>query len=150
MSRSSGGPRPARGSPPAKGAAKGARPTKGAPPTEGARAAGTPPETGSRRVTGPPLGNGPTGDPDFAEEHTSPTFADQMAGGPEGIRESESPRGLAGMDQQRWPRRRWWSAVTRAARWAARWAGRVWRRVRRRGGPAATASEVRRRERRRT
>ncbi len=116
MSRSSGGPRPARGSGPAKGARSGNGPAKG-----------------SRRGTGPPLGNGPNGDPDFAEEHTSPTFADQMAGGPEGIRESESPRGLAGLDQHRWPRRTWWSAVVRAARRGVRWAAPRWRRLRRRG-----------------
>jgi hypothetical protein len=33
---------------------------------------------------------------DFAEEHTRPTFADDQDGGPEGIREPESPRGKGG------------------------------------------------------
>lgn len=33
---------------------------------------------------------------DFAEEHTRPTFADEQDGGPEGIREPESPRGKGG------------------------------------------------------
>jgi hypothetical protein len=37
-------------------------------------------------------------EPDFAEEHTSPTFADQKRGGPERAPEEESPRGLSGMD----------------------------------------------------
>lgn len=45
-------------------------------------------------------------EPDFAAEHTSPTFADELAGGPERIRESESPKGLAGMDS--WRRFRRW------------------------------------------
>jgi hypothetical protein len=35
-------------------------------------------------------------DGDFAEEHTSPTVADEMDGGPEGIREPESPEGRGG------------------------------------------------------
>jgi hypothetical protein len=35
---------------------------------------------------------------DFAEEHTSNTFADEVRGGLEGAPEPESPRGLAGMD----------------------------------------------------
>lgn len=37
-------------------------------------------------------------EPDFAEEHTSATFADEIPGGPERAPEPESPRGLAGMD----------------------------------------------------
>lgn len=41
---------------------------------------------------------GPDTGPDFAEEHTSPTFADQMPGGPEGQPEDASPKGLAGAD----------------------------------------------------
>lgn len=35
-------------------------------------------------------------DADFASEHTSPTFADDMPGGPEGRQEPESPSGEAG------------------------------------------------------
>jgi hypothetical protein len=38
-------------------------------------------------------------DSDFADEHSSPTLADQMPGGPEGRPEPESPKGYAGMDQ---------------------------------------------------
>jgi hypothetical protein len=45
------------------------------------------------QAAGPP----PLGD-DFADEHASATFADQMPGGPEGAAESESPEGYAGMD----------------------------------------------------
>lgn len=37
-------------------------------------------------------------EPDFAEEHTEPTFADQQEGGLERVREPESPEGYAGMD----------------------------------------------------
>jgi hypothetical protein len=37
-------------------------------------------------------------EPDFAEEHSSPTFADEQRGGAERAPEPESPRGLAGMD----------------------------------------------------
>ncbi|MDQ7911238.1 hypothetical protein RB614_42790 [Phytohabitans sp. ZYX-F-186] len=40
-------------------------------------------------------------DSDFAEEHSSPTFADQMSGGPEGEPEPESPKGYTGMDPSR-------------------------------------------------
>ena len=45
----------------------------------------------------------PIGDPDdetgdFASEHDAPTYAEEQAGGPEGAREEESPRGLAGAD----------------------------------------------------
>lgn len=36
--------------------------------------------------------------PDFADEHSSPTFADEVPGGLERVREPESPRGLAGME----------------------------------------------------
>lgn len=37
-------------------------------------------------------------EPDFAEEHTEPTFADEQRGGPEGVPEPESPKGYGGMD----------------------------------------------------
>lgn len=37
-------------------------------------------------------------DSDFAGEHDTATFADEQAGGPEGIKEAESPSGWAGMD----------------------------------------------------
>jgi hypothetical protein len=40
----------------------------------------------------------PLDEPDFAEEHTSATFADQMPGGPEGASEPETPEGYAGME----------------------------------------------------
>lgn len=40
----------------------------------------------------------PDAEPDFAAEHSSLTFADELEGGPERAREPESPRGLAGMD----------------------------------------------------
>ena len=42
----------------------------------------------------------PIGDegPDFAEEHDSASHAGEMAGGPEGEPEDDSPRGLAGAD----------------------------------------------------
>lgn len=40
----------------------------------------------------------PDEDADFAPEHRSPTISDQMAGGPEGRPEDDSPRGLAGHD----------------------------------------------------
>jgi hypothetical protein len=43
-------------------------------------------------------GSLPDADPDFADEHTDTTFADELEGGPEGAREPESPRGLSGMD----------------------------------------------------
>lgn len=36
--------------------------------------------------------------PDFADEHDSMTFAEEMPGGPEGVDEPESPKGYAGMD----------------------------------------------------
>jgi hypothetical protein len=50
--------------------------------------------------------NTPIGDPDdvdeaggdFADEHSSTTFADEREGGPEGETEPESPEGYAGMD----------------------------------------------------
>lgn len=45
-------------------------------------------------------------EPDFAEEHTSATFADELSGGPEGITESESPEGYAGMESRGLSRRR--------------------------------------------
>lgn len=54
------------------------------------------------RETGPE----PEHEPDFAEEHKSATFADQLEGGPEGRPESESPKGYAGMEARRLSRRR--------------------------------------------
>lgn len=39
-------------------------------------------------------------EPDFASEHSSVTFADQLAGGPEGARDPDSPKGLAGADDR--------------------------------------------------
>ena len=39
---------------------------------------------------------GDTDEGDFAEEHTSTTFADQMRGGPEGTPEPETPSGEGG------------------------------------------------------
>lgn len=42
-------------------------------------------------------------EPDFASEHSSPTFADEQPGGPEGVPEPESPKGYAGAD---WGHRR--------------------------------------------
>ncbi|TDE01485.1 hypothetical protein [Jiangella asiatica] len=35
-------------------------------------------------------------DADFADEHSSTTFADEMPGGPEGVPEPESPTGRGG------------------------------------------------------
>jgi hypothetical protein len=40
----------------------------------------------------------PSQEPDFAEEHTSPTLADEEPGGGEDEPEEESPHGYAGMD----------------------------------------------------
>lgn len=37
-------------------------------------------------------------DADFAGEHDTATFTDEQAGGPEGIKEPESPSGWSGMD----------------------------------------------------
>ncbi|MEN3310610.1 MAG: hypothetical protein V7603_6812 [Micromonosporaceae bacterium] len=37
-------------------------------------------------------------DGDFAEEHTKPTYADEVPDGPEHARDPDSPRGLAGAD----------------------------------------------------
>jgi len=60
----------------------------------------TPPE----RTGGPaPFQSGPDGsvpepEADFAGEHTDTTFADDEAGGPEGVHEPESPHNRAGMD----------------------------------------------------
>jgi hypothetical protein len=58
-----------------------------------------------RRDHDPALDGGPDrrdpaagADDDFADEHSSPTFADQMEGGPERAPEPESPEGHAGMD----------------------------------------------------
>jgi hypothetical protein len=39
-------------------------------------------------------------EPDFASEHQSLTFADQMPGGPEHSRDPDSPKGLAGADEK--------------------------------------------------
>jgi hypothetical protein len=50
-------------------------------------------ECGWRYVYRPRSENG-----DFAPEHQSATFSDQMPGGPEGLREDGSPRGLSGAD----------------------------------------------------
>lgn len=36
--------------------------------------------------------------PDFADEHGSTTFSDEMPGGPEDARDGDSPSGLAGAD----------------------------------------------------
>jgi hypothetical protein len=59
-----------------------------------------PPEPGQRQKPGQRRELDPDADsgPDFAEEHDSMTFADEMPGGPEGIDEPESPKGYAGMD----------------------------------------------------
>ena len=43
--------------------------------------------------------NRPDEDPDFAAEHDSTTFADEMPGGPERAHDPDSPRGQAGMDE---------------------------------------------------
>ncbi|WP_123788578.1 hypothetical protein [Phytoactinopolyspora halophila] len=58
-------------------------------------------QRGSRgRVREDPEGNGPAersdDEGDFAEEHTSMTLATEMDGGPEGMREPESPEGRGG------------------------------------------------------
>lgn len=37
---------------------------------------------------------------DFADEHESATFADEVEGGPEDISESETPEGYAGMESR--------------------------------------------------
>jgi hypothetical protein len=39
-------------------------------------------------------------EPDFASEHQSLTFADEMPGGPEHSRDPDSPKGLAGADEK--------------------------------------------------
>jgi hypothetical protein len=39
-------------------------------------------------------------EPDFASEHSSLTFADQLEGGPERARDPDSPKGLAGADDR--------------------------------------------------
>jgi hypothetical protein len=46
----------------------------------------------------PELDDEPDDAPDFADEHTDLSFADDDRGGPEGVPEPESPRGLSGMD----------------------------------------------------
>lgn len=38
-------------------------------------------------------------EPDFAEEHGTPSIADQMRGGPERKPDPETPEGYAGMDE---------------------------------------------------
>lgn len=46
----------------------------------------------------------PAEEADFAEEHATTTFADQLPGGPEGVEEPESPEGVGGeggMDMDR-------------------------------------------------
>lgn len=43
----------------------------------------------------------PDDEGDFAEEHTSATFADQLRGGLEKSVEPETPRGYSGMDRDR-------------------------------------------------
>lgn len=40
----------------------------------------------------------PDPDVDFANEHESTSFANDLSGGPEGAGEAESPRGHSGMD----------------------------------------------------
>jgi len=42
-----------------------------------------------------------TDEPDFADEHSSLTHADEVPGGPERTPEPESPSGLAGADPDR-------------------------------------------------
>ena len=42
----------------------------------------------------------PEPEPDFATEHQSLTFSDQMPGGPEHSRDPDSPKGLAGADDK--------------------------------------------------
>jgi len=43
-------------------------------------------------------GSVPEPEPDFANEHDSTNFTNDTPGGPERVREAESPRGLAGED----------------------------------------------------
>lgn len=43
-------------------------------------------------------GSVPEPEPDFANEHDSTSYANDLSGGPEGARESESPVGHSGMD----------------------------------------------------
>jgi hypothetical protein len=40
----------------------------------------------------------PEPEPDFADEHDSTSYSGDLSGGPEGAREPESPKGVAGMD----------------------------------------------------
>lgn len=49
-------------------------------------------------VDNTPIGDPDEADDDFADEHSSATFADDDEGGPEGEPEPESPKGYAGMD----------------------------------------------------
>jgi hypothetical protein len=42
----------------------------------------------------------PEPEPDFASDHQSLTFSDQMPGGPEHARDPDSPKGLAGADEK--------------------------------------------------
>lgn len=43
-------------------------------------------------------GSDPDTEADFASEHDSTSYAGDLSGGPEGVREAESPRGRGGMD----------------------------------------------------
>lgn len=59
------------------------------------------PHRGSEQVAGRRTEYDPD-QPDFAEEHNSMTFADELPGGLERVEEPESPRGLAGLEPE-WP-----------------------------------------------
>lgn len=51
------------------------------------------------RAGGPaPFDSSAEPEPDFANEHESTSYADDLRGGPEGAPEPESPTGRAGMD----------------------------------------------------
>jgi hypothetical protein len=52
-------------------------------------------EATSKREHAPPPSS-PEQDADFADEHGSTTFSDELAGGPEGAKEPESPKGRGG------------------------------------------------------
>jgi hypothetical protein len=54
-----------------------------------------------RSPYGPGQEQPPDEDADFVDEHSSPTHADQVPGGPERLPEPESPSGYTGMDQPR-------------------------------------------------
>ena len=49
--------------------------------------------TRKREHAPPPSG---AEDADFADEHDDTTFSDELAGGPEGAKEPESPKGTGG------------------------------------------------------